>query len=101
MKPEQIKELAQEEANKHKFKIVRATSTNEVTGKESTTSEKFPVSIVWVCMPKQQAFLDPTDNDKDEIRTHAFSTGQTIFEFEHKQEEELRKAGRPKKEISE
>ena len=87
MKPEQAKKIAQEEANKHKFETINTTVILELTGKEKSTAVKKPVKIVWVCMPKEQAFLDPSEGDKDGIREHAMRTIQTIYEFEHKHED--------------
>lgn len=103
MKPEEMKAAAQKEANKHRFEHIRKTVTND-KGKEETTGENRPVKIVWVCMPKQQAFLDPSDEQKDSIREHAANTNQTIYEFEHKHggsEENKIKRGRNKKETAE
>ena len=80
-----MKRLAQEEANKHKVEHVRKTEVND-NGKEKDASTTRPVKIVWMCMPRQQAFLDPSDEQKDSIRTHAANTNQTIYEFEHSEE---------------
>lgn len=95
MKPEDMKRIAQEEANKHKHEHVRTTTTSE-NGKEKTNGEMRQVKTVWVCMPKQQAFLDPTDEQKDTIREHAHSTTQTIFEFEHMHEESKKESKKEK-----
>lgn len=77
-----MKKLAQEEADKHKFEYKRKTETSE-HGKETSTTESIPVTKVAVCMPRQQAFLNPSAEDMKNIKSHAANTNQVVFEFEH------------------